>query len=474
MPSSALGPLSNRPPQYQDQYTLVNRNGWLRYAAVSRRVLALPNELLGEIFTYCLRQPEPDPFGVLPDMGPNDPPLVLCAVCRRWRDIALTTPALWGFLAIQQDSLLSDSGADYVEFCRTWLSRAGTTPVSIEFEAWVGHKRVLALLEVIGGLTQRWQRAWLTFDPDLLKALRLPEAGKFPFLEQLALSSSFSQLSLSFCDAPRLRDVHMVESTPQIRLPWHQLTSFETCTVLVPHFLQILGDAPNLVDGRFGIAGTLSSPQLPSIIVTLVHLQLLKLGNSCYGDPLPMATLNCLKAPALKDLALSFLHGQANSDASPFLSFVSHSSFQLHTLALSLMPVTTEDLIECLKATPTVVDLKLRVGVGIDVNAVLGQFTGRSDNFLPKIEKFLLVLSMTGLHNLTPTITAALVLDMLCWRWSMVGSTRLRSFDLDHAYDELAKIIQSHPEYRRLRKEGMQLIVGPEGYHYLHRDSFMF
>ncbi|KAF7363824.1 F-box domain-containing protein [Mycena sanguinolenta] len=473
MPSFALGPLANRPPQYQNQYTLVNENGRLRFAALSRRALALPNEILGEIFVYCLREPEPDghPFGILPKLDPNDAPLVLCAVCRRWREIALTTPGLWGSFSIQQDSVLSDSGADYVEFCRTWLSRAGITPVSIEFEAWVEHKRVLSLLEVIGGLAQRWQRAWLTFDSDLLKALRLPEAGKFPFLEQLALGTSFSELSLSFCDAPRLRDVYLVETTPQIRLPWHQLTSYETCTVLVPLFLQILGDAPNLVDARFGIEGTLA-PSLPNIVIPLVRLQLLKLGSGLYEDPLPMTILNCLEVPALQDLTLSFLHHQANSDASPFLSFVSRSSFQLHTLALSLMPVDTEALIECLKATPTVVDLKLRIRRRINVNTVLVRFTGRSNSFLPKLETFHLVFSTFGVSGVTPT-TSSLFIDMLCWRWSMVGSARLRSFELDHFHIDLGKTIRSHPEYRRLRKEGMSLRVESGGYDYSHHDSFM-
>ncbi|KAJ6502114.1 hypothetical protein C8R45DRAFT_776809, partial [Mycena sanguinolenta] len=321
----------------------------------------LPNELLGEIFIHCLRQRKPlGKFGSPEKLNPNDAPLVLCAVCRRWRNIVFTTPGMWGSLSIQQNSVLSDSGADYAEFCRTWLSRAGTTPLLIEFEAYVEDERVLSLLEIIGGLAQQWRGVWLTLDSELTKALRLPKAGKFPFLEHLALSSSFSELSLSFCDAPNLQDVCLGESTPQIRLPWHQLTSYETWTILVPRFLQILRDAPNLVRTRFGIEGPVSPASLPSIVIPLLHMHVLKLGNSD-EDFLPMSILNCLKVPALKHLTLSFHDAQAfSSDATPFLSFVSRSSFRLHTLALSLMPVTTEDLIECLKATPTVVDLKLR------------------------------------------------------------------------------------------------------------------
>ncbi|KAF7363894.1 hypothetical protein MSAN_01047400 [Mycena sanguinolenta] len=92
MSSFALGPLSNRPPQYQNQYMLLKKDGILKLAAVSRRALASPPETLAEIFLFCL------PFHrgghpIIPN--PNEAPLVLCAVCRQWRNIALDTPYLW-------------------------------------------------------------------------------------------------------------------------------------------------------------------------------------------------------------------------------------------------------------------------------------------------------------------------------------------------------------------------------------------
>jgi hypothetical protein len=55
---------------------------------------------------------------------------------------------------------------------------------------------------------------------------------------------------------------------------------------------------------------------------------------------LPMTLLKCLKALALKTLALGFDNAQARdlTDISPFLSFVSQSAFQLQTLTLSCGP----------------------------------------------------------------------------------------------------------------------------------------
>ncbi|KAJ7204565.1 hypothetical protein B0H12DRAFT_1330552, partial [Mycena haematopus] len=52
-------------------------------------VLTLPNEITSEIFTKFIPvYPSPPPFtGLLA-------PTILTQICRKWRDIALTTPAL--------------------------------------------------------------------------------------------------------------------------------------------------------------------------------------------------------------------------------------------------------------------------------------------------------------------------------------------------------------------------------------------
>ncbi|KII85672.1 hypothetical protein PLICRDRAFT_116328, partial [Plicaturopsis crispa FD-325 SS-3] len=48
----------------------------------------LPAELLSEIFSFCLPAAK-----VVPQ--PDKAPLLLTRVCRKWRAIALSTPALW-------------------------------------------------------------------------------------------------------------------------------------------------------------------------------------------------------------------------------------------------------------------------------------------------------------------------------------------------------------------------------------------
>ncbi|KAJ6531184.1 hypothetical protein B0H19DRAFT_1273400 [Mycena capillaripes] len=138
-PFSALGPLSNREPEYQNQDTPVpERNGQLRYAIIRRPVLTLPLEILTEIFLDCLLN---DDF-LIPD--PTSAPLILCGVCRRWREgysppqsdddadepdsdddgSDMSPPRLWSFSFDKK--VARDTG-----FYQMWLSRARDTPLSL-------------------------------------------------------------------------------------------------------------------------------------------------------------------------------------------------------------------------------------------------------------------------------------------------------------------------------------------------------
>ncbi|KAJ7685547.1 hypothetical protein DFH06DRAFT_1158800 [Mycena polygramma] len=444
MPSSfALSPLS------------------LRSAAVSRPILALPPELLAEIFIHSSDPDHNDTYNLPISPNPNTPPLVFCAVCRQWRHIALTTPSLWGSLLLEENFAYSETGADYVEFCRTWLSRAGSTPVTLLLEAFVAEPHILSLLDIIGRLSQQWRDIELVLGDDLPRKFFVPSEAGFPCLEKLAIAPPLSELPMSFCKAPKLREVFLFRFTPQVQLPWHQLTKFRTYAIGIARCLEILRDAPNLVTGIFEIQD-FDSPPLPQAVLLLTQLQSLRLGKSEADgvDPLPMTVLNCLEAPALKSLTLAFGNAQDEDlDVFPFLSFAARSSFQLHALALSRLPVTTSTLIGCLKATPSVVHLKFQPRhVGVDINVLLLLLT-RHPDFLPNLQSLSMMLPLSGVSSMTHA-TPFLMLDMLLWRWSAVGSARLRFFDLITPYNKfMLRDIETKPECQRLVKEGMVVSI---------------
>ncbi|KAF8205583.1 hypothetical protein K438DRAFT_1756949 [Mycena galopus ATCC 62051] len=273
MSSFALGPLSNRDPQYQNQNTLVvDKDGRLRYAPVSRRVLALPLEILAEIFTYCL--PESD--FVTPTL--TTAPLILCGLCRQWRAVAISTPELWSSLDLNLP-LAAEEGAQ---------------------DAYT-----------IAALSPQWRniKVDLGSEDDITDFMRLWFQGSakqgFPLLEKFTFdSTTASEIPISFCNAPRLREIEFAARyTPliQIQFPWVQITTFRTSDIGVSSCLEILGDASNLVHGTFDIRGGLTGA---TTILSMQYLQSLSLSGVLVGAP--MAVLECLKAPALKSLALQF------------------------------------------------------------------------------------------------------------------------------------------------------------------------
>ncbi|KAJ6502015.1 hypothetical protein C8R45DRAFT_975108 [Mycena sanguinolenta] len=499
--SFSLGPLANRPPQYQNQYMLVNDNGWLRLAPVNRRVLALPLELLAEIFYFCL--PFHDERPHIPD--PDDAPLVLCAVCRQWGNVALTTPRLWSSICFDL-STVGYSGYDlddedelwwaddwweiwwkkwddldwdypdvwtlYTDLCRSWLSRAQNTPLSISFGSYAldnDHKRIL---ELVCGLSHQWRD--ISFPEDLPR-LSLPVDGKYPFLEKLRMPSPPSDHpTLSFHGAPRLHDVYIPNYTTKIQLPWHQLTKFRADRIDIGHCLELFRHASNLVDTHLDIPthhpsarpnydAIFTLPQLDSLNLRGVHN-----GGEDFSVSAGMMLINllkCLKTPALKTLILGPHHvrGSSNTslrDTSPFLSFISRSVFPLHHLTLCYVPTTANTMIECLKAMPSVVHLELRISDNIyNANPVFAQFTGYRD-FLPELQRLQIAFPKTT------TLDASLVIGLLVWRCMTVGVTPLQScrFEVynNHATELPSdlKPIKTNPVFLELEASGMELSLG--------------
>ncbi|KAJ6457789.1 hypothetical protein C8R47DRAFT_169699 [Mycena vitilis] len=66
-----------------------------RLDAYTYPVLTLPNEITSEIYVHFLPiYPEcPSPIGLLS-------PYLSCQICRKWRDIAFSTPALWRAISL--------------------------------------------------------------------------------------------------------------------------------------------------------------------------------------------------------------------------------------------------------------------------------------------------------------------------------------------------------------------------------------
>jgi len=463
-----LGHLSNREAEYQAQNILVkDEDGRLQFTPFTRRIRTFPTELLAEIFTLCV----PDDDFVAAD--PDEAPLVLCGVCHRWREVSLTTPKLWSSLYVDLDWAGRSEG--YIDLCETWLDRAGRSPLSLFLHATDVYTvpfgdtpiHIGSLLQTIHGLSRRWQNIVVHLEPadvDMWEALFF--GAKYPRLEKLTIHE-YNPYTIhpdfpSFYDAPRLREIvaPIDEDALSVeRFPWEQITTFRSREITLSSCLEILDDASDLVNGTFEVRGGRLGDH-PSII-SQIHLQSLILTEE------PMIVLDRLTAPVLTNLTLRFpsyrdsLGGE--NAVSSFLSFVSRSSLRLRSLALSFMPATAENLIECLKAVPSLMHLKLEPPRAVDVNTLVAQLTGDSD-FLPELES--LHMFCTDRHSRQPQVVAR----MLRWRWDAVGITRLRSFQMSGSYRELFEDEDANAEFERLGEEGMDL--DPELVGSLYDDLF--
>ncbi|KAJ7633147.1 hypothetical protein FB45DRAFT_1058119 [Roridomyces roridus] len=104
------------------------------------------------------------PVLTLPAEITSESPSFLLQICRQWRDVALTTPALWSTVALTVDSV------DHIRQRRllhAWLQRSGNCPLSIELASSVGlagesdeDEETQILIEFVDSLAcyaTRWQ-----------------------------------------------------------------------------------------------------------------------------------------------------------------------------------------------------------------------------------------------------------------------------------------------------------------------------
>ncbi|KAJ7766694.1 hypothetical protein B0H16DRAFT_1522251 [Mycena metata] len=421
--------------------------------------LPFPPEIIAEIFLRCL----PCEFTV-PD--PKTAPLVLCGICRQYREIALSTPVLWSSLSLHFKRIARSKA--YLELLHKWIARAGNTPLSLSFQDRDtppgGDIDVESLIRTIVELSGQWRNIEIQFMVPRI-ALLVPTERTLPLLEKFISTDH----SLSIADAPNLRYVS-ARYHPQLRLPWHQLTTFHCVAGLdAPSALKVLRDSPNLLDAVLHVRPMLRAASL----TTLRHVRLECLILSGFsGVQEDFTIFQYLETRSLKTLRVAF---QVNVfrplDVSTFLYFLSQPSLRLHTLILSRLPATPADLIACLKATPSVVHLKIKFALRrsryggstnegrAQMDAALGQFTGYP-GFLPHLESLHLVFPG---NSRAQGITPVAVVGMLCWRWASTGTAQLLSFRLAHSAHNTTRsdaAITLHPEFLRLAEEGMSLYVG--------------
>jgi hypothetical protein len=263
---------------------------------------ALPPEIVAEIFLDFLPSyPEfPPHSGILS-------PLVLCRVCRRWRDIALSTPSLWRAISIAIDEP-EPHRTEKLELLKTWIERSGNYPLALSFTGPpTSISTVLPrFLQTAVAQCERWEHLNVLIPFEHLHLLQ----GDMPLLR----TTTFGPIDLRhdvestltlFTRAPQLRHVVLTACflTATVHLPWAQLTHIDAHCLYEHECIDIFRNASALVACKLNVCCSDDDIRVGSTLPLNANMQLRDV-VLLVDDPNVRLwlILDCLTLPALRTL----------------------------------------------------------------------------------------------------------------------------------------------------------------------------
>ncbi|KAF7367573.1 F-box domain-containing protein [Mycena sanguinolenta] len=297
-----------------------------RLDAYKYPVLTLPNEIIAEIFIHYLPN-----YPHCPPLAGLESPTLLTQICRKWRGIALSTPALWRAISLPDPDI---PPAEQGALLEAWLGRCRVHPISLRFHVYSEPGELgTEILTAIGPHRTRLQYL-------VLNQISLPQLltfeGPISVLRHLELLLEDQEhplvIKLSFCDSPLLRtallNANGVEST---MMPWAQLTSLALHEFFPADCAPILQHTLNLVHCELALVEDPNHEHVPD--VTLPSLRSLTLTHILKADSIT-GYLQTLTLPGLRSLRVpeTFL---GPNPIDTLKSFVSKSGCKLERLCVT-------------------------------------------------------------------------------------------------------------------------------------------
>jgi hypothetical protein len=370
----------NHPPASISQATESRLLEFIQaHKALLSPVRYLPSEVLQEIFLhYC-------DHVLLINPSISKVPWRLGHISRRWREIALSLPALWDNIPPIDFHFKSHSNPSYDRAITQLIERSGTSPtlkLDIYFPAWQKKVPRSSIFKSVVRHSERLKSLSLSIrDMHTTKHFQGLK-GRLPNLRNLTLSLSPSYSNDGrtldiFETAPALRQVVLMLSHPgdsiRLLLPWSQITHFidmlhsESIAPYVP-----LSSLPSLsylvINKKIDRYDPPANwPQHPSHYepVTLSHLHTLKVHDHSNGDT--GIFLDSLTIPAVEDIKIS-LPGSLIPHLVSLL-FRSHESSRLQKLAFRTTGISLQagELSDLLNFTPQLIELDICVPPMADI-----------------------------------------------------------------------------------------------------------
>ncbi|KAJ7880950.1 hypothetical protein B0H13DRAFT_2050007 [Mycena leptocephala] len=272
----------------------------------------LPAELLVEIFLLVRGHPTTLPRYLKKKIRKLH---TLSQVCAYWRRVAYTTPHLWTEPLITE--LDKTPTAAYVACVKEWLERSAPLPIPVDLRLSGTSVEAGPLMDAMVTAAHRWSSA--TLDLRSLSVLSRIPTDSLKSLERLSLESpdvKHHAKTRVFLTAVRLRRLSLTTPhTPQLLMPWSQLTEIDVTDGSPWECLDTLVQCTSLVSAHFE---TETWPDLPDLserqMTTLGRLEDFSVSfSSISGFVAPF--FMCLALPALKKLILYLDNDQTWSSA---------------------------------------------------------------------------------------------------------------------------------------------------------------
>ncbi|KAJ6509703.1 hypothetical protein DFH09DRAFT_1050020 [Mycena vulgaris] len=267
-------------------------------------VLELPNEIVSEIFTHFVPV-----YPISPPVVGILSPSTLGQVCRRWREIALSTPSLWRAISLDLDDKTAINHATQLHLLETWLDHSRASPLSVALDnsTSLNDAVILRIIDAALAHTSRWEEIdlWLPFSYMVLFSSK-----PMPLLRTLAFGPSTECPNRNdgivlFDQAPNLTTVTLYPYFDPftLALPWSQITTLRGMCLLEDELMEILRCVDNLVNCNVTLVHCVGSDNLPTI-APLMHLQNLTLTVECDPYTAEMCIFDKLLLPALRSLQI--------------------------------------------------------------------------------------------------------------------------------------------------------------------------
>ncbi|KAJ7113032.1 hypothetical protein C8R44DRAFT_882066 [Mycena epipterygia] len=275
-----------------------------RLVSYTYTVLTLPNEIISEIFIRLLPV-----YPLCPPMLGLLSPDCLIQICRKWREIALATPALWR--AISLHCYRDDKGNRTLQLhmLRSRLRRSSYCSLSITVRATFMHSEEYArqILTAIVPHRARWEYLEVS---DISLSNLIAIDGPLHLLRDLDILvySKVLAPAAAFRQVPRLRaftdrrhHCHNLTYLPDF-LPWFQLTLVTLIIVAPGNCAPILTQTVNLVHCKLILwHGNANQPdiELPCLkSLVLIKFDLMKaVSHTPYLSTFVVPALRRLQVP---------------------------------------------------------------------------------------------------------------------------------------------------------------------------------